>query len=274
MATRQELEQLFRERGIDFAEPGFYDGAPFQRCESQDPRFLENYGEYVHVCSFDEEYLNRVRAVIQELATFLAAELVADGQTGACIDASGALMRMLERESVWSCMVAGGATVYFPSESGLSRRGFSPLVHPDNPAKTGHTWVFAPPFKVVDITLLMQRWDRRECELIPAAKMAERWEPAQADIDDLMETELAELIYRQTRQAPSMANLSPMLVQTMKKFPPFLVPIDGLRIKYTPTQVSAMDSTLERMRILRLRGRYPVELYQQFLEQRANRPEG
>jgi len=181
---------------------------------------------------------------------------------------------MLERERVWSCMIAGAAKVTFPPESGLNRRYFSPLVHPDNPAKTGHTWVFAPPFKVVDITLLMQGWNRREAELIPAAIMAEKWEPAQADIDDLMETELADLIYRKTRQAPSMANVSPMLVQTMKKFPAFLVDVNGLRIKYAPTQISAMDGTLERMRNLQLCGRYPAELYQQFLEQRANRPEG
>jgi hypothetical protein len=274
MATLEELKQLFRERGIDFGEPGFYDGPAFQRCESQDPHFLEKYGEYVHVCSFDAEYLDRARLVIQELANFLAAELAADGRTGACIDASGALMRMLERERVWSCMVAGAATVIFPPKSDLNRRYFSPLVHPDNPAKTGHTWVFAPPFKVVDITLLMQRWKRRESKFIPASIMAEQSQPAQADIRDLMESELADLIYRETRQAPSMASLSPMLVQTMKKFPAFLVDINGLRIKYAPTQISAMDGTLERMRNLQLRGRYPAELYQQFLEQRAIRPEG
>lgn len=273
MATREELQQLFRERSIDFAEPGFYDDAAFQRSESQDPRFLEKYGEYVHL-SFGAEYLDRARVVIQQLANFLAAELAADGRTGACIDASGALMRMLERERVWSCMVAGAATVIFPPKSGLNRRYFSPLVHPDNPAKTGHTWVFAPPFKVVDITLLMQGWKRRESKFIPAAIMAEQSEPAQADIRDLTETKLADLIYRKTGQAPSMANLSSTLVQTMKKFPAFLVDINGLRIKYAPTQISAMDGTLERMRNLQLRGRYPAELYQQFLEQRAIRPEG
>jgi hypothetical protein len=278
MATRKELEQLFQERRIDFVDPGFYDGTAFQLCERQDPRFLENYGEYVHVRSFDCEYLNRARAVVLELATFLVGELVADGRTGACIDVSGALMRMLEHEGIWSCMVAGAATVFFPPDSGLGRRYFSPLVHPNNPAKTGHTWLFAPPFKVVDITLLMQGWNRRESEHIPSAILTERWEPAQADTDDLMEDELAELIQRETGEAPTMANLSPELVQTMKKFPPFLIIIKGTQIKYVPTQVSAMDGTLERMRNLRLSGRYPFELYQQFLEKRATRavdsPEG
>lgn len=278
MATLEELESLFRERGIDFATPGFYDGAAFQLCEREDPRFLENYGEYVHLLSFSHEYLNRVRVVVSELSTFLAAELVADGRTGACIDASGALMRMLEHEGIWSCMVAGAATVLFPPESGLGRRYFSPLVHPDNPAKTGHTWLFAPPFRVVDITLLMQGWNRRESKHIPSVILIERWEAAQADTDDLMERKLSELIYRTTGRAPSMASLSPQLVQTMRKFPAFFITINGTRIKYVPTQVSAMDGTLERMRNLRLSGRYPFELYQRFLEQKAARavdsPEG
>jgi len=271
MATLEELESLFQERGIDFAMPGFYDGAAFQHCESEDPRFLENYGEYLHLLSFDHDYLNRARVVVRELSTFLASELVADGRAGACIDASGALMRMLEREGIWSCMVAGAATVLFPPESGLGHRYFSPLVPPNNPAKTGHTWLFAPPFKVADITLLMQGWKRRESEHIPSAILTERWEAAQADTDDLMESELAELIYRKTGRAPSMADLSPQLVQTMRKFPAFSITINGTQIKYVPTQVSAMDGTLERMRNLRLSGRYPFELYQRFLEQKAAR---
>jgi hypothetical protein len=171
-------------------------------------------------------------------------------------------------------MVAGAATVFFPPDSGLDRRYFSPLVHPNNPAKTGHMWLFAPPYKVVDITLRMQGWDQPEAEHIPAAILTEQWKPAQADIDDLMESELADLIYRNTRQEPTMASLGPQLVLTMKKFPAFFTAISGTQIKYVPTQISAMDGTLERMRNLQLNGRYPLEIYRRFLEQRANRPEG
>lgn len=278
MATVEELEQLFRERGIDFANPGFYDGAAFQIGEREDPRFLEDYGEYVHVRPFDKEYLDRARAIILGLAEFLNAELVADGRTGACIDASGALMRMLEREGVWSCMVAGATTVSFPPQSGLNPRYFRPVVHPDNPAKTGHMWIFAPPFKVVDITLFMQGWNRRQSEHIPRVISSERWDPAQAAIGDLMENELVELIFRNTSRAPSMANLGARLMETMRKFPPFSIVVNETQIKYAPTQLGAMDGSLERMRNLRLSGRYPVELYQRFLDQRANqgivRPEG
>src|ERR1019366_5294415 len=127
MATLEELEQRFREGGINFTDPGFYDLPEFQRSEREDPRFIEHYAEYVHLRSFDMGYLERARAVILELADFLATELAADGRAGACIDAAGALMRMLEREGVWSCMVAGATVVFFPSDSGLNPQYFWPL---------------------------------------------------------------------------------------------------------------------------------------------------
>ena len=63
---------------------------------------------------------------------------------------------------------------------------------------------------------------------------------------------------------------------TMQKFPPFSISIADSRVKYVPAQTSAMDGALDQMRNLQLRGRYPAELYRQFLEQRndpvAERP--
>lgn len=271
MATREQLEQLFRERGINFADPGFYDLPAFQRCEREDSRFLENYAEYIHLRSFDRNYLDRARPLILDLANFLATELRADGRKGACIDASGAMMRMLEREGVWSCMVGGAAIVSFPPETGLNPRYFWPIVHPDNLAKTGHMWLFAPPFKVVDITLFMQDWNQRQAEHIPDVIAVDQWQPAQTDIGDLMEDELVELILKETRRAPTMENVGVATRLTMQKLAPFSISIADARVKYVPAQTSAMDGALEQMRNLQLRGRYPAELYRRFLERRNDR---
>lgn len=278
MATREELEHLFQERGINFETPGFYDDPAFQLCEREDSRFIEHYGEYVHALPLDREYLDRARRILLELAEFLSAELAEDGRRGACIDISGALMRILEREGVWSCMMGGAAIVSFPPESDLPPKYFWPLVHPDNPAKTGHMWLYSPPFKVVDISLFMQNWNQTQSKHIPTVIVSEQWEHAQADVEDLMENELVELLYRKTGRPPRMADINARMTQTMRKFPPFSITANGLQIKYVPTQVGAMDGTLEQMRNLRLGGRYPAELYQRFLDQRADgvagRPEG
>jgi hypothetical protein len=167
-------------------------------------------------------------------------------------------------------MVAGATIIFFPRKSGLSPKYFWPVMHPDNVAKTGHMWLFAPPFKVVDISLFSQSWNRRQSKYIPPVIASERWEPAQAKIDDLMENELVDLIYKETGRPPTTANLTPELLQTMRKFPPFSISLSGIHIKYVPTQVSAMDGNLEQMRNLCLRGHYPAALYGRFLEQRAN----
>lgn len=274
MASQEELEQLFRRRGIAFEAPGFYDEAAFRVAESEDRRFLENYGEYVDVRRMDETYLNTARVLIPEVTNFLAAELTADGRTGACIDVSGVLMRILERERIWSCMIGGAVTITFPPSSGLTPARFAPIMLPSNSARTGHMWLFAPPYKVVDITLSLQPWRRGQSEYIPPVIVSENWEPATADIYDLMESQLIDRQRRDTRREPTLADLSVGLLRTMDKFPPFSIIEGSTEIKYAPTQISAMDNPLEQMRNLQLSGRLPAELYQIFLQNRVGiRPE-
>ena len=277
MATREELEQLFRRHGISFDEPGFYDSPEFQRGEREDLRFLENYAEYIQAVQFDDEYLGRARRIIRKLAEFVANEVRADGRAGACIDASGAVMRMLEREGVWSCMIGGAAIVFYPPCSGLDTRYFWPFVHPDNPAKTRHLWLLAPPLKVLDVTLSAQNWSQRELKYIPQSIACEQWQPEDVQIGDLMENELVELFYHDHGRMPTMRDIHPEQLRTMQKFPAFSVAVNDTRIKYVPTMVSAMDGGLEDMRNLYLRGSYPAELYEHFCTKRAERnplPEG
>ena len=272
MATRDELEELFEEHDIDFTQPGFYDSRAFQRVERNDPSFLENYAEFVHVREYDPEYLERARRIIQDLANFMSAEVAADGRQGACVDASGALMRMLERQNIWSCMVGGAAIVSFPPETRLNTRYFWPFMHPDNPAGTGHMWLHAPPFKVVDVTLAFQGWNQRQAPFIPQTIAIENFEPAEAEIGDLVENELVELFFNDHRRPPTLLDIAPAQLDVMEKFDPFTVREGQTRIKYVPTKVSAMDGTLEQMRNLRLRGRLPAELYQRFLQRQEGEP--
>jgi len=263
LAALGELERLFRSANIDFARPGFYDQPGFVMAERRDPRALEAYAEYIDKRPYPEDYKARARAVVTRAAQFLSRELEIDGRRGACIDASGALMRMLEREGIWSYMAGGATVVEFPRHAHLRAQYFHPFVHPDNPAKTGHMWLRVPPFAVVDVTLAMQPWSNRQRPFIPAYIASEAFNVAEKEIDDLIEDELMELLMEQGR-VPTMANLEPRQRQTMEKFPAFQIEQQELRIKYVPTRVSAMDGALEDMRNLCLSGKYPAQLYQDF----------
>jgi hypothetical protein len=50
----------------------------------------------------------------------------------------------------------------------------------------------------------------------------------------------------------------------MMLFPAFGIDQRDLRIKYVPTQISAIDADLEEMRNLCLSGMYPLQLYEKF----------
>src|SRR5882762_6732324 len=151
-----EIEREFRKHGIDYSRPGFYDTAAFKAVEREHPAFLMAYAEYVDSLVFPEEYTTRAKYCATDAASFMFSELVKDGRKGACIDASGVLQRVLDREGVWNYVVEGALRVQFPDYSGIRDLHFWPLVHPDNPARTGHAWLRVPPFRVIDITLPVQ----------------------------------------------------------------------------------------------------------------------
>ncbi|MGB8783360.1 MAG: hypothetical protein WCD02_09580 [Terriglobales bacterium] len=156
MPSRAELENLFRRRGIDFSHPGFCDTPEFQAVERDDPTFLNSYAMYVRRLEFSAEYMDRARAVIQATADFLYAELVADGRRGACVDISGLILRFLEHQGIWCHVTCGALKIEFPQESGIRPKWFFPLMHRDNNAFTGHAWIYAPPYTVVDISVSLQ----------------------------------------------------------------------------------------------------------------------
>src|SRR5262249_10357555 len=135
MPNLAELRAFFDRLGIDVSRPGFYDNPIFIKAERRDPRFITKYGQYLEALQFDNAYLNRARQTALRVADYLFEELRKDGRKGACIDVSGTAVRMLEEEGIWNYMVSGAVVVDFPHQSGLRRRYFWPLRHPDNPAK-------------------------------------------------------------------------------------------------------------------------------------------
>ena len=150
--NKNELETMFDKLGIDYSRPGFYDTPEFKEVEEGALAFITSYAEYIDTLTFSPEYLGRARRRTSEAAEFMFAELVKDGRRGACIDASGVLQRILDRELIWNYMPDGGLRIQYPEESKIPDSYFWPIVHPDNPAQTGHAWLRVPPYVIVDIT--------------------------------------------------------------------------------------------------------------------------
>ncbi len=58
--------------------------------------------------------------------------------------------------------------------------------------------------------------------------------------------------------------IAPGLCEFMAEFSSCAVIKDGVRLNYIPVRTSAPDLPLEGMRNLRLSGRYPSQLYEEF----------
>lgn len=277
MPTREELEAEFEQLGIDFGKAGFYDTAAFLDAERRNPELIVKYAQYVNTLTLTAEYLDRARTVVRETADFLFGELVADGRRGACIDISATMLRFLEREGIWVYLIGGGLRIQFPAASGIGTRCFWPLMHGNNRALMGHAWVCAPPFRVVDLSFAIQPYAANEQRYLNGYVLTEECQqpPEETTVLDLMENEFREEFEQDFGRPPTMADLpriAPGLREFMADFPSCRTTKDGVRLKYIPVTTSTTDLPLERMRNLRLRGRYPMQLYEEFQQSRNANP--
>jgi hypothetical protein len=273
MRTRRQLENTFRRLGIDFANTGFCETPEFQAVERDDPTFLKFYAMYVRQLQLSPEYIERARNVIQTTADFLFHELVADGRRGACVDISGLILRFLERQGIWCHVTCGGLKIQFPAESGIGPKWFFPLMHRNNNAFTGHAWIYAPPYKVIDISVSLQPYPAEQQRFVRGYNLAEECHqsPDATTIRDLMEPELIEEFVRDHRRMPTMNDLMPELRQFMRDFAPCRVVSEGVSFNYMPVKISAPDLSLEQMLHPTLSGRRPMQVFEEF--QLRQRPE-
>ena len=126
-------------------------------------------------------------------AHFFTASWLRTGGEG-IVDISGVVLRFLERQGIWCYVACGGVRVEFPPESGIATRRFYPLMHRNNNAFHRACLVYAPPFKIVDVSISLQPYSEEQKDTSDGYTLTEQWdEPRKAiGIRDLMENELVE----------------------------------------------------------------------------------
>ena len=164
----EKLDRQLRKQGVDVSAFGFYDQEAFMALEKADPRALELYARWVLCRPRDQAYKDLARATVPKLAAIVECQLAQERGLGACVNVAAMIARMLDRLDIWSFAVRGSLTVEIPSNPNVGRRYFpecDQLDHAEN--VTGHGWVVAPPFLIVDPTLKHQKW----VDLDPAIAM-------------------------------------------------------------------------------------------------------
>ena len=262
----EAADARLRKLGVNTSKPGFYDQPAFLAAEKTDPALLEAYADFVEERVHSKDYLASAERAVEQTTTFLYERLLADGRKGACVDISLVLSQFLERQGIWNYLVKGALTVVFPPSSGFDPRYFCPLTFGNNPAVTGHAWVCAPPFRIVDLTLTMQPYTGGEEKYLDGPVLAKSGRPTSVTAVDLFDSPPPGYPYPTLKDAQES---DPTLLKRIKRYGAIEVPVRHTRLRYFACSPSAPDLPLEKARNLNLSGKWPIELWNDFEKTRG-----
>lgn len=263
-----DLEKLFTQQNIDYTYPGFYNEPSFLLQEQKDSHFLENYADYVMLQEYTPEYLDNAKNIITSLTKFVYSELRKDGRLGACVDVNGLLTKILEKENIWSCVMLGVLTIYQKvGDKLIFKYNLSPF---NLNQRYGHTWLFAPPFQIVDITLPLQEYTDvnfknlipDECVLTNNLKLIDI---KNIPIQDIIDYDFLQHLKQQRVSILTLDHLKLISPHSIKKYGAYIYEVNDLCFLYTITGISAPDVSLENIQNITLSGKLPIEIYQEYL---------
>ena len=274
MTDLDRLQELFAKLKIDTGSPGFYDDPHFIQQEKADANFLETYARFVELRPYETEYLQRVRCELPLIFETFRREVATAGADGACIDASNVLSRMLDREGIWNYGVKGSVTIHFSKTSGIPPLYFwSYDIHPESrPVGAAHAWIVAPPFRVVDLTIKYQPYERGR-DMLPEGVLAENADLAAADFKDMFSEEYLEqrglpymfILAAKMSSADVIKALVPRLIEFQEFFHASSIECPAVRLKYVPIAIGAPAEGLEGITNRRYNGRFGFEIYRDLI---------
>jgi hypothetical protein len=260
LSAQKKLERAFRNRSIDFSHPGFCDDEPFLAAERLDARFLETYARYVEVRKYDDSYLTSARKKIEVVAEAVRSAVASDGRSGACVDASGMVARMLDRLAIWNYVAKVTLTITFGSS------GFEPeyfWVLDEGNFVASHAIVVAPPFGVIDVTIKQQPYPPDKRTLLPEILLADQLEPSTWAPEDLANSLLlSALRVAGIRFEEYLNSAYPQMLDVMSALPARLVRLGGVALKYIPVAVGGFVEQLEELTGYKPCGRTATDIFQ------------
>jgi hypothetical protein len=258
LRRREELERLFQTLRIDYSQPGFYDDSNFLAEERRRPSMLETYGEWVTCRERTAAYDGHVRGVLAKLAPIISSRLDKHQWFGGCFAVTAMLTRMLDRLGVWNTVMKGAASVYVNGDS----RHFTTI--DENQGKgyeTGHSWIIAPPFDIVDLTLYHQWWQPVDSEFqafAPKIVLAESTEIVRPRAQDVIAPALLK-----TGTDAEMYRRLPDQRRFGAIFPPRRVLIGDLDIRYVASGMTAPQEPLEGINTVGRAGVPALEIWRE-----------
>lgn len=256
MPTLKSILDLYEENNIDYSEAGFYDLPEFVAIESQFPAFLESYAQFVLQKKYSAKYSEKAKLEIPFIVKILNQELINEGRKGACIDMSMAISRILEKEGYWNYVTKGSLVIDFPNDQNLKSKYFysQDIVN----ATTGHAWVVAPPFSIIDATIKQQGYLSGEENQLPNIILSNSLDTCDIYHADIVSANLYNKLKGEVN------HLLPRKYFT-DTFKPIIHTEKTFTCKYITTGISASDLPLEEMSSFTINGKLANEIYNEIV---------
>ncbi|MBF4247837.1 hypothetical protein EA004_23100, partial [Vibrio anguillarum] len=244
--TYDELIQEFCSKGIKPDAPDFYDQESFLEQERMNNNYLNLYSMYVAKQPYSKEYLERSKKVITKTVEILYEALLKTERKGACIDISSVLVRVLEKQGIWSTCLKGSCVVDFSTvKSGIPSAYFYSVTD-DQESTPGHFWVYAPPFEVIDISIGEQGYNYIQLPSKPAFVLSEGANSCSFDISEMVKPNIRTAFLQAGYTSNDMMkHMFDGFELVNKVFPSFEVVNNSVKIKYIPTATHASGEKLE-----------------------------
>ena len=234
-------------RDIPVDSPGFHLLREFQ--DAVQPHVqLDIYASFVLSRDYSKEYLDRAEKIIRSICHEVRKKVRDVGQ---CANVAVALSGIFDELGIWNYIATGGLTLEYDPITGIDgSTHFPPLMTRKNKATTGHAWLVAPPFKIIDPTIKMQVYRPDEEPLIPEMVLEKNPPRTSWNILDIAEAEFIEGIL-EAGGVPSPRfieqHCDPGLRMRLDKYGVHQVQGKLMRMKYLCTSPSLPDGALESM---------------------------
>jgi hypothetical protein len=249
MTEFEMLEGYLYGLGIDTSKPGFYDSPAFQTQAQSNLYFAETYARFVKLRPITEAYEARVKMIVPRLCQLIVDVFKADRWEGGCLEASWMMSRMLDRLGIWNYTPIGSVTFEVEHKGlccGFYRHDFKDFPE----AILGHAWVVAPPFKLVDATVSLQRLgDDPIREYLPVCVSALEVTPLKLEVSDIISFRMREsfLSWEGSLDEALHLRLDRRLGHFAETFPPSRIDHGALMIRYVPLEINLCDLPLEEI---------------------------
>jgi len=221
--------------------------------------------------SYSPAYVDKADKVVHIVAAELQLAMQLDPNQSSYDSSPLVISRMLEREGIWNYVVHGAASVAFPPGSGYEPHGFPAVNAKRGMIKSpGYTWVVAPPFWVIDLSIQTQDFPHPVGHLLPRLLLEKDVEPADSSPEELLTAAAIDEIQQEglslqeglDRYAPG------FLDRFSIDFPACTFQRAETQFKFIPMKVVTTEESLEQFKAFTSKGRSAMDIYEQEIKPR------